>query len=202
MPTRMDKMDLIQAIWEATEGKFYVEIEFARCTWRYAEMKEEDGEMRAAADVILDVQVETYGSMQKEEKLNYILYQMRLVLDLKDYVRSQIIMKKIQRWNLNDAGLEQIKVRYFELSIRYYIHEKDHLETAKCFQIIFDTVNGDKVAEFDDNHRATSFQAFVSFLMITQYSHETVDLLHIVNTKYFRELEKYPVLEKYVHWFL
>ena len=42
---------------------------------------------------------------------------MRLVLDLKDFVRTQIIMKKIQRRNLNDAGLEQIKVRYFELSI-------------------------------------------------------------------------------------
>lgn len=59
----MEKMELIQTVREATEGKFYVEIEFARCTWRYAEMKEEDGEMRQAADVILDVQVETYGSM-------------------------------------------------------------------------------------------------------------------------------------------
>ena len=63
----------------------------------YSEMKEEDGEMRLAADVILEVQVETYGSMQKEEKLDYILYQMRLVLDLKDFVRTQIILKKIQR---------------------------------------------------------------------------------------------------------
>jgi 26S proteasome regulatory subunit N5 len=55
MPTRMEKLDLIQAVREATEGKFYVEIEFARCTWMYSEMKEEDGELRAAADVILDV---------------------------------------------------------------------------------------------------------------------------------------------------
>lgn len=70
----MDKMNLIQCIREATEGKFYVEVEYARCTWMYSEMKEEDGEMRLAADVILEVQVETYGSMQKEEKLDYILY--------------------------------------------------------------------------------------------------------------------------------
>jgi len=33
--------------------------------------------------------------MKKEEKLNYILYQLRLVLDLKDYVRTMIILKKI-----------------------------------------------------------------------------------------------------------
>jgi len=43
-----------------------------------------------------------------------------------------------------------------------------------------------------------AFENFVSFLMITSYSHETVDLLNIVNTKYLRELEKKPILEKYV----
>jgi 26S proteasome regulatory subunit N5 len=55
MPTRMDKMNLIQTIWEATEGKFYVEVEYARSTRRLAEMKEEDGLMREAADIILEV---------------------------------------------------------------------------------------------------------------------------------------------------
>jgi len=71
--------------------------------------------------------------MKKEDKLDYILYQLWLVLDLKDYVRTMIILKKIQRKNLNDAGIEHLKVKYFELSIRYYIHEKNHLETSKCF---------------------------------------------------------------------
>ncbi len=88
LPTWMDKLNLINAIIEATEGKFYVELEYARCVWRFAEMKEEDGDVKQAADAILEVQAETYGSMQKEEKLDYILYQMRLVLELKDYVRT------------------------------------------------------------------------------------------------------------------
>jgi hypothetical protein len=48
--------------------------------------------------------------MEKEEKLDYILYQMNLVLDLQDYVRTMIIMKKINRKNLNEDGLEKIKV--------------------------------------------------------------------------------------------
>mgnify|MGYP006910362422 CR=1 FL=1 len=84
--------------------------------------------------------------MKKEEKLDYILYQLWLVLDLKDYVRTMIILKKIQKWNLNDKGVEHLKVRYYELSIWYYIHEKDHLETAKSFQTIYDTIheNSDK----------------------------------------------------------
>jgi len=44
MPTRIDRMNLIQAIREATEGKFFVEVEYANCTWLLSEMYEEDGD--------------------------------------------------------------------------------------------------------------------------------------------------------------
>ncbi len=38
--------------------------------------------------------------------------------------------------------------------------------------------------------------------MITNYSSVVVSLLNIISTKYYRELEKYPILEKYVQRFL
>jgi len=41
------------------------------------------------------IQVETFGSMEKREKVEFILEQMRLCLAKKDYVRTQIISKKI-----------------------------------------------------------------------------------------------------------
>ena len=40
-------------------------------------------------------QVETYGSMEKKEKVEFILEQMRLCLAKKDYIRTQIISKKV-----------------------------------------------------------------------------------------------------------
>ena len=40
-------------------------------------------------------QVETFGSMEKEEKVRFILEQMRLGLARNDYIRTQIISKKI-----------------------------------------------------------------------------------------------------------
>ena len=40
-------------------------------------------------------QVETFGSMEKEEKVQFILEQMRLGLARKDFIRTQIISKKI-----------------------------------------------------------------------------------------------------------
>lgn len=41
------------------------------------------------------MQVETFGSMEKVEKVRFILEQMRLCLAKEDYIRTQIISKKI-----------------------------------------------------------------------------------------------------------
>lgn len=41
------------------------------------------------------LQVETFGSMEKREKVEFILEQMRLCLAKKDFIRTQIISKKI-----------------------------------------------------------------------------------------------------------
>ena len=40
-------------------------------------------------------QVETFGSMEKKEKVEFILEQMRLCYETKDYIRTSIISKKI-----------------------------------------------------------------------------------------------------------
>ena len=42
-----------------------------------------------------ELQVETYGGMERQEKTEFILEQMRLCLLNKDYIRVQIISKKI-----------------------------------------------------------------------------------------------------------
>ena len=45
--------------------------------------------------VFYSFEVETYGSMEKEEKIEFILEQMRLCLARNDYIRTQIISKKV-----------------------------------------------------------------------------------------------------------
>jgi 26S proteasome regulatory subunit N5 len=185
-------------------------------------MKEADGELDEATETIQEVQIETYGSMEKKEKLQYILYQLKLVLQRKDYVRTQIILKKINRKSLNDVGLELIKINYYKLIIQYYNHEKDSLEVARCYQTIYNTIveaeqkkkseedqkmeeDGVKVPEelkFSEEEKNDSFCNFVVYLMITSFSNEQVDLLNIINSRYARELEKNPNLEKFVHKFL
>lgn len=49
-----------------------------------------------ACDIIQDVHVETYGSLDKKEKLDFLLEQIRLTLAKKDFVRTIIISKKVR----------------------------------------------------------------------------------------------------------
>ena len=80
---------------ETSPGKIYVENERARLTLTLSKIKEADGDIEEAAKILQELQVETYGGMERREKTEFILEQMRLCLLNKDYIRVQIISKKI-----------------------------------------------------------------------------------------------------------
>lgn len=50
------------------------------------------------------IQVETFGSMERKEKVDFILEQMRLCLAKKDYIRTQIISKKVSNKFFEEQG--------------------------------------------------------------------------------------------------
>ena len=64
------------------------------------------------------IQVETFGSMEREEKVQFILEQMRLGLARKDYIRTQIISKKISIkffTSTADSDIVQVYIQYMGL---------------------------------------------------------------------------------------
>ena len=58
----------------------FVELERARLTRILAEMKEAEGNVAEAAELMQDVTVETIGAMDLREKAAYLLEQLRLCL--------------------------------------------------------------------------------------------------------------------------
>jgi len=68
-----------------------------------------------------NVQVETYGSMSKIEKFEFILYQIKLEYLLKDLTRIIIVCRKINPKHLEEEGYEYIKVSYY--LYKYYYHK-------------------------------------------------------------------------------
>nr|CAD7442080.1 unnamed protein product [Timema bartmani] len=118
-PDKETKVKLIDTLRTVTEGKIYVEVERARLTHKLAKMKEDDGDVVEAANIIQELQVETYGSMNKKEKVELILEQMRLCLAKKDYVRTQIISKKVNTKFFDDEGTQELKLKYYRFGCKH-----------------------------------------------------------------------------------
>lgn len=100
------KLELINVLRTISEGKIYVENERARLTKILAGIKEAAGQVKEASEILQEVQVETYGSMEKKEKTDFILEQTRLCLDSKDFVRGLIIARKINPKVLTEEGFD------------------------------------------------------------------------------------------------
>ncbi|KAM0928611.1 hypothetical protein ACQ4PT_002585 [Festuca glaucescens] len=155
------RIELIKTLSSVAAGKIYVEIERARLIKRLAKIKEEQGKIDEAADLMQEVAVETFGSMAKTEKIAFILEQVRLCLDRQDYVRAQILSRKIsprvfdadtskekkkpkdgdnmvQEAPAEIPSLLELKRIYYELMIRYYSHNNDYLEICRCYKSIYE----------------------------------------------------------------
>ncbi|KAL6502645.1 26S proteasome non-ATPase regulatory subunit 12 A [Orobanche hederae] len=94
-PNLDTKIELIKTLNNVSAGKIYVEIERARLIKNLAKIKEEQGQIAEAVDSMQEIAVETFGAMAKTEKIAFILEQVRLCLNLSDYVRAQILSRKI-----------------------------------------------------------------------------------------------------------
>lgn len=136
-PDKETKLKLIDTLRTVTEGKIYVEVERARLTQILASIKEADGDITGAASVMEELQVETYGTMEKREKVELILEQMRLCLAKQDVVRSQIIAKKISIKFFEDPGQQDLKLKYYKTMIRLD-QNTSFLKTSRHYQAVVD----------------------------------------------------------------
>lgn len=137
-PDKETKIKLIETLRSITEGKIYVEVERARLTHILAKIREEEGNVAEAAKIIQELQVETYGSMDKREKVELILEQMRLCLAIKDYIRTQIISKKINtKFFEEDNTLVGIFILYPALTDwGLIIQKKSTIKFQYCMTIL------------------------------------------------------------------
>ena len=58
-------------------------------------MKKEQGDLNAAADILCELQVETFGSMAQREKTEFILEQVSLCIEKGDWTQAGILSRKI-----------------------------------------------------------------------------------------------------------
>lgn len=94
-PDLKTKLSVIETLRTVTEGKIFVEVERARVTKILSDIKKEQGDLKAATEVLCELQVETFGSMDRREKTEFILAQVALCIESGDWTQASILSRKI-----------------------------------------------------------------------------------------------------------
>lgn len=76
-------------------GQIFVEVERARVTRILSDIKKSQGDIAAATEILCELQVETFGSMTRREKTEFILEQVSLCIQKGDWTQAGILSRKI-----------------------------------------------------------------------------------------------------------
>eukprot|EP01091_Cochliopodium_minus_P015354 TRINITY_DN5440_c0_g1_i1.p1 TRINITY_DN5440_c0_g1~~TRINITY_DN5440_c0_g1_i1.p1 ORF type:complete len:457 (-),score=150.33 TRINITY_DN5440_c0_g1_i1:25-1395(-) len=190
------RLALIDTLRDITEGKIFVENERARLTRVLATIKEKEGDLHKASKLLQEIQIETYNTMHKREKIDFILEQIRLCVATNDWVRARIIARKISAKALADETLEDLKQRYYHLMVKYYTHKKQWIEVCKSYLEIYNS----KSIQVDQKLWEPILKNVVIYLLLSAYDNEQSDLSHRIKT--YKNLEKLGKYGSLLNYFL
>lgn len=194
-PSKEIKVDLIVALRDITDGKIFVESERARLTRQLAAIKEADGDIIGATDVLQEVAVETYGALDKKEKAEFILEQIRLTLLKKDFVRALIQSRKISRKVMEGEDMQALKVKFYRLMVDYDLRERDAFAVCNNLHSIYSTA----IVKEDPAQWKSALSSAILFMVISPFTNTQQDMMHRV-AKY-PELEQIPAFETLIRLF-
>lgn len=186
------RIQLIETLRTISEGKIYVEVERARLTKQLADIREAEGNIDEASRVLQEVQVETYGAMEKREKAHFLLEQMRLTLAQNDYIRTGMIANKVTRKSIQTEDMEDIKIQYYDLMIQYHTHSKDAFALFQDYLEMYKTKTVSKVS----SKRSDVLSRAVVYLLMAPFRISTYQHIRdLIQNKHVREqLAVYHIL--------
>eukprot|EP00823_Brevimastigomonas_motovehiculus_P002591 TRINITY_DN1566_c0_g1_i1.p1 TRINITY_DN1566_c0_g1~~TRINITY_DN1566_c0_g1_i1.p1 ORF type:complete len:453 (-),score=87.90 TRINITY_DN1566_c0_g1_i1:240-1598(-) len=195
-PNTETQVELIKTLRTASEGRIFVELERARLTKKLAEINEKAGKTNEASDILNEVQVETIGTMEVREKNDFLLEQLRLVLFKKDYIRSEIIAKKINPKNLNKPDLQDLKLKYYELMIQFYTQKAAYLNICRAYLEMYNT----PVVANDSLKWKMMLKKTVMFAVLSPFDSEVSDIVHRLKEE--KKLTQLPNVKSLVDQFV
>ncbi|KZT05826.1 PCI-domain-containing protein [Laetiporus sulphureus 93-53] len=211
-------LELIETLRNVTEGKIFLETPRARVTLQLTHHHESLAKsprlgsppakvcLQTASDLLSDLQVETYSSMERREKTEFILEQMRLLIalalvkdaevgqeGLKDsigggeaeWVKVRVGGRKVNESFLTEKENEDLKLKYYDMMIQYALKHDAYLDAAKYYYKIWETPN---IKEDVTGRGRAALEHIIYYVVLAPHDNEQSDMLH--------RLSKDPALEK------
>ncbi|TFK30833.1 26S proteasome non-ATPase regulatory subunit 12 [Coprinopsis marcescibilis] len=199
-------LELLETLRTVTEGKIFLETPRARVTLllsQYHETQVTSGKskdsketLQTASDLLSDLQVETYSSMERREKTEFILEQMRLLIkvarskdadkgkkDNKDslgggeaeWVKVRVGGRKVNEDFLKDKDNEDLKLKYYDMMIQYALQHSSYLEAAKYYYKVWETPS---IKEDTAGKGRAALEHIVYYIVLAPHDNEQSDMLH------------------------
>ncbi|KAF8640531.1 hypothetical protein AX17_000193 [Amanita inopinata Kibby_2008] len=200
-------LELVETLRSITEGKIFLETPRARVTLLLSHYHESlangsissstpvESSLQTASDLLSDLQVETYSSMERREKIEFILEQMRLLIavarqkdtqlgkDGKDslgggeaeWVKVRVGGRKVNEDFLKQEVNEDLKLKYYDLMIQHALHYSLYLDVAKYYYKVWETPS--IKADANEKGRA-ALEHIVYYIILAPHNNEQSDMLH------------------------
>ncbi|THH17768.1 hypothetical protein EUX98_g9060 [Antrodiella citrinella] len=201
-------LQLIETLRTVTEGKLFLETPRARVTLLLSKYHESliksptqtdpttKDCLQTASDLLNDLQVETYSSMERREKTEFILEQMRLLIalarvkdsekpagDKKDimgggegeWVKVRVGGRKVNEGFLAEKANEDLKLKYYNMMIEYALNQSEYLDAAKYYYKIWETAS---IKEDENGRGREALEHIVYYIVLAPHDNEQSDMLH------------------------
>ncbi|KAL7677573.1 hypothetical protein ACOME3_003808 [Neoechinorhynchus agilis] len=124
-----DRLRLIETLRECSAGKMQVELFRARLTRELALHYERAGDVDKAATILQDLNIDTGtgAPVSTSERLDFTIEQMRLCLAKRDYLRAQLISRRINPKHLKEDESGELELRFSRLMVLIELNEKNYL---------------------------------------------------------------------------
>lgn len=200
------KIKVIETIRTVTDKKIFVEVERAIVSKLLSEIyltKKDD--LDKATEILCDLQVETYSLMPFQDKIEYILTQIQLTLQKKDFAQGKILSRKILLKTLkNFPRAEEFKATYLGYLLDISKHENDYISTVKNSLLLIEIPLVKESADYN-----SLLVSIVYYIILSPYDNYQSDLIHkiMTNTEFSKNVDShvFKLLETFttselIHW--
>ncbi|KAF9040429.1 hypothetical protein BDZ89DRAFT_1100178 [Hymenopellis radicata] len=199
-------LELVETLRVVTEGKIFLETPRARVTLLLAHYHEklstssktpEEGKksLETASELLSDLQVETYSSMERREKTEFILEQMRLLIAVArqkdeevtksgkeamaggeaEWVKVRVGGRKVNEAFLKEKDNEDLKLKYYDLMIQHALHQTAYLDVANYYYKVWETPS---IKEAVNGKGKTTLEHIVYYVVLAPHNNEQSDMMH------------------------
>ena len=167
-----ESIPMLQAIRNVTEGKLYLEVERARVTKLLATVLFNEGRMKEAMELMIELPVETFSSMNKEEKIHLLLDQLKLATTNQEMMKAGIIIKKINPKVFDEySELTALKEEFYSIKKNLDIFAGNYLETVNDCLVLA------KTEGMSLERQASLVNAAIIYALLAPFDCQQQDLL-------------------------